>query len=408
MHYGVFAVPNNPRYRDLDRRILVLAAARAVNTAGLSLVMAFMAVYLVTDRGLSAPFVGVVYAVSNGLQAIAQAYAGELSDRIGRVRLMVLALGARVVFILGLGVLVLAHANVWAIFALMLLSWCARGAFEPVAHAVVADVARPGERVAAFGLQKLGINLGWALGPAVGGVLKELLGFGWVFFLAAPILLAVAVAVARVREPEIDRAGDGPRPTRAEAVRAALGDPRTVLFLAGALLAGLVHAQLFSPLSVYATRDLGLRDDQLGLLWTINAAVVILFQMPAVRAIARIGAVRALIIGPVLYAGAFALFGAASDFALLAAGIAVLSLGEVVFEPAEQTVAAELGDPRRMGRAMGLLGGMRMLGMALALLVGGAAIDHLHDAPLRGWTLLLCLPALQALLYLVFSMVRRR
>src|ERR671927_233260 len=48
-------------YRGLDRRIYVLAAARAVNTMGFSIVMPFMAMYLVEKRGASGATYGFIY-----------------------------------------------------------------------------------------------------------------------------------------------------------------------------------------------------------------------------------------------------------------------------------------------------------------------------------------------------------
>jgi MFS family permease len=374
-------------YRALDRRIWVLAWARAVNTAGLAMVMAFMAVYLTRDRGLDAWLVGMFYAGANIAQSAAQAAAGAWSDRTRRVRLIVGALLIRVGLITALGVLVLTDAPVAAICTLMTLSWMARGVFEPVAYAVVADVATPEVRLAAYGLQKLGVNLGWAVGPAVGGLLAAAVGFGAVFFVAAPVLALAAVAVARIDEPAIGAHAE-PRSPQGGA-HGALASPAIVAFLACAFLSGLMHSQLFAVFSVYVTREVGLGDAALGALWTINAILVVALQLPAVRVADGVGPARSLVLAPLLYAASFILFSEADGFTLMAIGIFVLSLGEVLFEPAQQTMAAELGDPRRMGRAMGLVGGMRMFGSAFALLVGGAALDFLGD---RAWLALALIP----------------
>jgi len=78
-------------YQGLDRRIWVLAGVRGVNTMGLSLVMSFMGVYLVTARGLSGAAYGLVYLAANVFQALANSYTGHMSDRLGRRRLMVAA-----------------------------------------------------------------------------------------------------------------------------------------------------------------------------------------------------------------------------------------------------------------------------------------------------------------------------
>ncbi len=94
-------------YEGIDRRIWVLALVRGVNTMGLSLVMAFMGVYLVTERGMSGAAYGLLYFVANLGQALANSYTGRLSDRLSRRSLMVAALTSRAAIIALLGYLVL-------------------------------------------------------------------------------------------------------------------------------------------------------------------------------------------------------------------------------------------------------------------------------------------------------------
>ena len=57
-----FAPP--AEFRGLDRRVWLLAVARGVNTAGFSIVMPYLAIYLKKHAGASAGAVGNVYAVS--------------------------------------------------------------------------------------------------------------------------------------------------------------------------------------------------------------------------------------------------------------------------------------------------------------------------------------------------------
>src|SRR6185503_4777940 len=99
-------------YAGLDRRIWTLAAVRGANTMGLSLVLSFMGLYLVTQRGVSGLHYGLIYFTANICQALTSTYAGQLSDRVGRRRLMVSTLVARALVIASLGALVLVHAPV--------------------------------------------------------------------------------------------------------------------------------------------------------------------------------------------------------------------------------------------------------------------------------------------------------
>ena len=71
-------------WAQLDRRVWQMAIARAVNTMGLSLVMAFLGVYIVESRHYPAWLYGVIALISNLGQCMANAVAGGLSARAGR------------------------------------------------------------------------------------------------------------------------------------------------------------------------------------------------------------------------------------------------------------------------------------------------------------------------------------
>ena len=400
-------------YEGIDRRIWILALVRGINTMGLSLVMAFMGVYLVTERGMSGAACGLLYFVANLGQALANSYTGHLSDRVGRRRLMVAALASRAAVIALLGALVLIHASIPVLAVVLVVSSSLRGGFEPVASAVVADVAPPERRVAAFGLQRMGVNLGWVIGPSLGGLLAAHIEYGSVFFCAVPPILLSAVAIARLAEPRTHSVAARAASASLMPTSATLADssrrPRGELnlVLGGALLFSVIHVQLFSTFSVYAASEVGLTSREIGLLYGVNGLAVLLFQLPAVALIERFSHERALVIGPVLYVLAFLGMGAAGGAWTLGAAVMLMTIGEVVVTPAQQATVAELGDPSRLGRAFGVFGTMQMLGVAIAPVLGGLAFDHLRHRPLLMWACLAALPALLTAGYVRFAWLRR-
>ncbi len=386
-------------YAELERRIWVMAGVRAVNTMGLSLAMAFLAVYFVDDRGFTGQLYGSVMLVANITQALAQGWAGELSDRFGRIRMMVRALASRSLVLCVLGALVLIDAPLWALVPTMVFNALLRGFFEPVAYALVADVAPVRVRVSAYGLQRMGINLGWAIGPAAGGLLAEAIPYGAVFFVAAAVILYAARSTARLRDPghARDPGAGAVRVSLREGLAEALRRGDMSLLLGSAFLFALLHTQLFSTLSMYAVGVLDLSHAELGVVYMVNGAAVLLLQVPAVAVIKRFGGGTAMVLGALLYSVAFVGIGAAVDTLTLSAGVLVLTAGEVVCAPAQQAAAAALNDPRRMGRAFGLMGFAQMLGVACAPLAGGTLYDHLRHRPQLMWAV----PAVAALLLAV-------
>lgn len=395
-------------YAALDVRIWVMAGVRAISTMGLSLVMAFMAIYLVDGRGLSATLYGAIFLVANVVQSLTQGYAGEASDRIGRRRVITAALALRAVVVAGLGVAVLYDAHIVGIGAILVASSALRGCFEPVAYAFVADVAEPTQRVAAFGLQRMGTNLGWAIGPALGGFLALTVPYGEVFFCAAGALVVSALATTRIIDVPVAAAGETATVSLREAFAQALGRADVTVFLVGTFLVAVTHVQLFSTLSIFAAAELHLDNGDVGLLYTVNGIAVLLLQIPAVALIERVGVGRSLIAAPIVYAAGFVVFGASTGFELAAVAVFAITVGEVILAPAHQTAAVELGDPGRMGRAFGLLGTMQMLGVAVAPLIGGVIYDHLRHRHIAMWCVLAAIPVVLSLAFALLAAIRGR
>ena len=373
-------------YRGLDRRIYVLGAARAVNTMGFSIVMPFMAMYLVEQRGASGATYGGIYFLSGVCAAIGNAIAGEASDRLGRRRVMLAALLLRATNMVGLGVAVLQHASVLTLGLLIVVNGILRALFDPVASAAVTELCPLECRTAAYGLQRIGVNLGWALGPALGGTLAATFSYGTLFFAAAFGTLVAAAAVARVADhgrpaPHVQVESISLTSIRETYRRSHAFFQYLALVFAGSIMT----VQLFSTLSVFAKTELHLTEQHIGLVYTVNGILVVLLQVPAVRFIDEGGLGRALVFGPLLYTVAFLGIGAVSTFGGLALCVAVLTAGEVVFAPALSDMAAHLGDARRLGRAFGLFGLMQQLGLSMGPLVGGTLYDHLRQHHLAMW-----------------------
>jgi MFS family permease len=394
------------QWADLDRRVWQLAFARAVNTMGLSLVMTFLAIYVVDTRGYPAWSYGVIALLANVGQSLSSAWAGNLSDRIGRRPLITRALFVRSGFIGLLGLQILLGAPLWTLGVNMMATSALRGCFEPVAYALVADVVRDDQRISAFGLQRMGTNLGWTIGPALGGVLTIVIPYGYVFFLAAAGMVIAGVVTMRIEDPIAHQDRPAVDGELRAALRDAIREPTMRLLLAGTFLAALLSTQMFSTFAIFLTDEIGLTKANVGLLYTLNGAGVLLLQVPALRLIHRFGIARTLPWSSLLEAIAFGMIGAASGFTGAAIAMLAITGAEVVFNPAHQTAIAEAADPARRGRAYGVVGFVQMVGIAMAPLLGGLLFDAIGHHHLAMWATIATIGLAQTLCFSAF--VRRR
>ncbi len=388
----------------LDRRVWQMAVARAVNTMGLSLVMSVLGIYVVEGRGYDAWIYGVVCLAANLCQSWANAWAGNLSDRIGRRPLITTSLLVRAVFIAALGTQVGLDAPLWSIAINIVISSSLRGCFEPVAYALVSDVCRDDQRIAAFGLQRMGTNLGWAVGPALGGVLTLWLPYGTIFYIAAAGMIGAAILTMRVVDPVRKRvASEHDLPS---ALRESFKDPLLRLLLAGTFLCALLETQMFSTMSIYMTDVLHLTKADVGWLYTINGVGVLFLQVPALSLIRRLGISTTLPWASLIDALGFGLIGVGSGLPGGAVAMITLTSAEVIFDPSHQTAIAEIADPEHRGRTYGVVGFTQTIGIALAPLMGGILLDTIGNHHALMWSVVACFGLGQAVCFALF--VRRR
>ncbi|HEY5951102.1 MAG TPA: MFS transporter [Kofleriaceae bacterium] len=377
-----------------------MAFARAVNTMGLSLAMTFLGIYVVESRGYPAWLLGLVLLVANLAQSLSNAWAGNLSDRIGRRPLITGSLLIRSVFIAALGTQIMFDAPLWSLAVNMVITSGLRGCFEPVAYALVSDVVTPEQRISAFGLQRMGTNLGWAVGPALGGTLTLIIPYGAVFYVAAAGMIVAAVVTMYVEDPARTRT-DHASDLRGALVSSWRSPPMRILLIA-TFLAALLQTQMYSTFSIYMTDELGLLKSDVGLLYMVNGIGVLALQIPAVALVRRFGLATVLPWSSLINGLGFAVVGFASGTAGGAVSMMAITVGEVLFAPAHQTAVAVVADPIQRGRAYGVVGFSQMLGIAIAPLIGGVLLDAIGHHHVAMWSVIACIGIAQSVCFAAF------
>jgi DHA1 family multidrug resistance protein B-like MFS transporter len=125
----------------------------------------------------------------------------------------------------------------------------------------------------------------------------------------------------------------------------------------------------------YATSELGIGPEEIGLLLLANALTVVLVQLPVARLAEGRRRVMTIAAGAATFAAACLVFvgagrlGTAAFAALLVASIAV-GVGECLYTTALAPLVADLGPPAVRGRYMAATGLTWSLGLALAATAG--------------------------------------
>ena len=195
--------PARLEWRALDRRLRALVAA----TAGLALATA-PEVFLVLwaqSRGLEVVWIPLLWAAASGVKMLVAMPAGQWSDRLGRLPILLIGWTGRIVLLVALGLSQGGGLTVWLLF----LAYAGSLAFtEGSERALIGDHAPVGQRGTAFGLYHMVAGLLALPGALLFGALWQWLGQAVAFLTAAGLTtLAVLVLLGIART---DGHGTGP------------------------------------------------------------------------------------------------------------------------------------------------------------------------------------------------------
>lgn len=183
------------------------------------LIHSLLPVFLVTALGASALAVGLIEGAAEATALIVRVFSGTLSDYWGKRKPLALlgyGLGA-----LSKPLFALATGAGW-VLAARLMDRVGKGIRGAPRDALVADIAPPEVRGAAFGLRQSLDTVGAFLGPllAMGLMILWANDFRAVFWVAViPAFLAVALLFFGVREPERQAGQEVLNPIRRESLR---------------------------------------------------------------------------------------------------------------------------------------------------------------------------------------------
>ncbi|MEW6034182.1 MAG: MFS transporter, partial [Chloroflexota bacterium] len=365
------------------RGMWVLTAVAVLNVAGFSISIPFLSLYLFQSRGLSMAQVGAVIMVSGLCSAVAQVFSGVLADRFGRRPMLLSSVFAGTLLQFVMAGLIGADAPVAYIVVAYTGVRAALMMGRPAFSAMVADLS-PRERLAeGYGLLRIGQNVGWAAGPAVGGYLTLSLSYAWLFVFAGLMgVVTLGVVVLFLRE-SLGSGGNNEVNVRSlfsgELSGSFLG------FMALGMLVFLVMGQMVSTLSVYTVDRAGFSNGQYGTLLTLNGVLVALLQYPVTRVLERTGRATVLVAGSLLYGAGYLVLAWVGGFPLAAVSMTIVTLGEIVLAPTTLAVVGELSPHGWRGRYMGLYGLSETVGMSLGPMVGGLLLDAFPTQPLSIW-----------------------
>lgn len=258
-------------YAGLSRDTWLLSLVMLINRSG-TMVVPFMSLYLIS-MGYSIGQAGFVYGLF-GAGAFTGAWlGGKLTDKIGfyPVQLITLTGGGLLFVVLG------QMKTFSAICALSFILSFINEAFRPANSTAIAFYSKEENRTRSYSLNRLAINLGWAIGSAVGGLLAKF-NYELLFWVDGfTNLVAAGLMLAFVRPVNYKPASQKKAITGAR--QSALQDAVYMWFIVLATLFAACFFQVFTNLSVYYKLERHFSEPFIGLLMAVNGLLIVLIEM---------------------------------------------------------------------------------------------------------------------------------
>ena len=337
-------------YEGLSTPTWMLALVMLVNRSG-AMVVPFLGVYLVKHLGFTLENAGLLLSCFGIGSVAGSSIGGWLTDKFGHFKVQLFSLVGIIPLFLLLPHLKTMPALAAGILALSLVS----DIFRPANSVSLAYYAKPENLVRSFTLNRMALNLGFSVGPALGGFLAavsyDLLFYG----------NAVGAAVSAMIFYFYFRNKKGSLKEKEEEwvikipYQSPYKDLPFLVFTFLSILFATSFFQLFSTLPLYYREVYQLTEKSIGVILAFSGVVIFCLEMLIVHVAERKStAGNAIVIGTVFCGLAFSSLIITHAIWLLYVAMFMLCIAEMLAMPFMATVTLKRSNYTNRGVYMGL------------------------------------------------------
>ncbi|AMM50350.1 MFS transporter [Rufibacter sp. DG15C] len=335
-------------YGGLSREAWFLAAVMFINRSG-AMVVPFLSVYLTESLGFTLKQAGILLSLFGVGSMCGTFLGGWLTDRIGhfKVQLGSLVMG-------GLWFFVMIQLDTFALFAigiflLSVMTECLR----PANASSVSHYASPENVTRAFSLNRMAINLGFSIGPALGGLLATI---SYQFLFMADGFTCLAAGALFYFYFRNKTGHTIPPKTKDKAPsKSPYQDWLFVLFAVLCCLFAICFMQFFSTMPLYFRQVYRLSELEIGALLAFNGLIVFFVEMVLVYLLGdKVSLWKLIVFGLFLLAAAFVFLNVFFGFWVLIVSVLLMSLAEIFAMPYMSTLTVQRSGPQNRGSYMAL------------------------------------------------------
>jgi len=362
-------------FKGFSREIWILTLITFINRAG-TMVLPFLSKYLKENLHFSYSQVGWIMVCFGAGSMIGSWLGGKLSDKIGFYRIMIFSLLTS-----GLALFAMQFVTTFVGLCIsMFLLMSVADMFRPAMFVSLSVYAKPENRTRALTLVRLAINLGFAAGPAMGGLIIMNIGYSGLFWVdGATCIIAILIFWMKVKEKKRTLISKEEKQSLEASRESVFKDRPFWIFLVSCLISGVLFFQLFTTLPLYHREQFDMTELQTGLLLTMNGIMIFFLEMPIVGYVERnkIDKVKMVTIGCLLMAISMYLLLINTWVGVLIVMMVFMTFAEMFVFPFSNSFAMSRAPKGHEGRYMSIFTMSYSMAHILSAKVGMGIIDHL-------------------------------
>jgi len=364
--------------KDFPRKFWVVVGVSFIDHVGGTMLFPFFSLYITEKFNVGMTEAGIILGLFSISGLFGQMIGGALTDKFGRRKLIIAGLVFSALSTLSLGLV----NNFSLLIPLAIFIGLLSDMAGPAHNAMIGDILPEHQRQEGFGIMRVIGNLAWIIGPTIGGFVAAKLSYLALFITDAIISCVVAflfyLLIAETK-PELrpDQKAESFL-TTFKGYGQVLKNSAFMAFLAAGMVMGVVYQQMYNSLSVYLRDNHGIDTSGYGFLLTASAIVVILFQFTVTRLIKKKPPFKMMAFGTLFYMLGFSMFGFVDKYWLFVLAIIVITAGEMIIVPTQQTLAVNFAPEEMRGRYMGVFGITWSIPSTFGPSAAGLILDNLN------------------------------
>lgn len=338
-------------FKGLSTESWMLALVMLINRSG-SMVLPFLGVYMTDHLHFDIQDAGIVLSFFGIGSVVGSWFGGMITDKIGEFKVQSLSL----ILSVPMFCLIPLFTSEAGLALIIFLQSCISEAFRPANSVAITKYAKKGNITRAFSLNRMAVNLGFSIGPALGGILAAI-SYDFLFYSnAVGALLAGITYIYFFRKREY-RNKEKTKENIEIKTTSPYKDYRFILFCAACFVFSVCFFQLLNTLTIFYKKDAHLSQKEIGYILGFSGIIVVLMEMILVQIAEKYMKLKSvLFFGTLLCGISFAMLPLNTSVWFLLLSIGLLSIGEIWALPFMATVTALRSGVNNKGVYMGILG----------------------------------------------------